>query len=76
VAEQEVIGLEWVGGEEKMADGGSGEVVGFFERGGASATAFGGAVADQQAGDVAAKKRLVEVSEQVGEAFVGPAVVA
>jgi hypothetical protein len=38
-------------------------------------TAFGRAVANKQAGDVACDEVLVEVGEQMGEASIGPALV-
>ena len=75
VAEEETIGLEWIGGKKQTADGNGGEVVGFFEGGGSGVTAFGTAMAGEETGDVTFDEMLVEIGEEMGEALVGPAVV-
>ena len=76
VAEEEVIGLHWVMGKQEAADGDSGEVIGFFEDGGSGMAAFGGTIAQNEAGGVAFDEALVEVDEEMAETFVGPAAVA
>ena len=53
MCEKEVGGLEWVRCEEEVADGEPAEAVGAFKDGGASLTTTGGAVANEEAGDVA-----------------------
>jgi hypothetical protein len=73
VAEEEAVGQEGVVGEEEAADGGGEEVVGAFEDGGASVTATGGAVADEEAGDMLFDEAEVEIVEQMAEALVGSA---
>jgi len=56
-----MAGVDWALGHEKVADGGSHEVVGFFEGAGTGMAAFGTAIADEEAGDVAFNKAIVEV---------------
>ena len=71
MAQQEVIGLDGVRGNEETANGDGGEVVGAFEDGGSGVSAFGGAVADEEAGDVVLDEALVEGGEVVAETVVG-----
>ncbi len=58
-----------------MADGGGGEVVGFFERGGLGVAAFGATVAQDKAGDAVVDEEMVEIGEQVAETLFGITVV-
>jgi hypothetical protein len=73
VGEQDAVGLEGITREEEVAGGDGVEVGTAFKDGRTSATAFGGTVADEEAGDVAFDEPLVEVDEQVVETFVGAA---
>ncbi len=75
MAEQDVRGLHGIGGEQEMADGGGGKVVGFFERGGLGMAAFGATVAQEEAGDAVVDEEMVEIGEQVAETLFGVTVV-
>ena len=66
VTEEKTVWLEGVVGEEETAGGGREEVVGAFEGGGSGVAAFGWAIANEEAGDVALDEVLVEVGEQMG----------
>jgi hypothetical protein len=75
VGQEEVIRLDGIRCEEKTADGDGEEALGAFEDGGSGMAAEGRTVADEQAGNVAFDEVLVEISEQMTEALVGPALI-
>ena len=60
VTEEKAIRVEGVVCEEETASGSGEEVFGAFEGGGSGVAAFGGTVADEEAGDVAFDEALVE----------------
>jgi hypothetical protein len=68
LTEEKTFGLHGVLGQQKTTDGGGDEEVGAFEEGWSGMAAFGGTVADEEAGDVALDEALVEIGEQMGEA--------
>jgi hypothetical protein len=70
--EEMVVGLEGIGSEEKLTESDVGEVFGAFEERWAGVAAFGGTVADEEAGDVVFDETLVEGGEQTMETLVGP----
>ena len=76
MTEEETVGLHRIRCEEQAADGGDEEEVGAFQKGWAGVAAFGGAVADEETGDVAHYEALIKVGEQMGVAQLGPTALA
>ena len=73
MAQEEMIGEHGIGCEQEMAGRNGSKMVGAFEQGRSSQSATGRTIADQEAGHIALDKALIEVGEEMAEAFVGPA---